>query len=207
MQYRNINRSCQVVRDGKTARRSNTAQAEPTKGRPNGDGSSDHLFEMLYIQTDGKGIHGAKGLKEDARVFKHGQGCQWTNVAEAKGRGAIGNQSDGIATNRIVKGGERLLRDGKTRSRYARCVEQAQHRAILERDLTCDSDHTAKAFAILQCLLRPQAKRRGRTRRQDICLRMKDRLLAISYRVHSRSPCYTLRYTICLLCSTRGSAF
>src|SRR5438132_11992208 len=94
----------------------------------------------------------------------------WTDGAGAKGCRAFGDESEGVAANRVVKGGKRLLRNLQAGSSYSRSVEQAQRGVVLECKLTGHADQAAKALAIGHRLLQPQAERRkGRIRGPVAC--------------------------------------
>ena len=91
VQHGDIHRPCQVVGNSKTAGGRNAAQAETTKGRPNRHTCSDHLLDILGVETDGKSVHASKRFEENTGVFEHRHCRHRTNVAETKGRRAIGD--------------------------------------------------------------------------------------------------------------------
>jgi hypothetical protein len=85
MKDRDISCPRKVVGHRKTARRSNAAEANATKGWSKRNAYIDNLLHVLSVQANGKGIHSGKGFEEDAGIFEHWQRCHWTNITEAKG--------------------------------------------------------------------------------------------------------------------------
>src|SRR2546427_3780569 len=75
MKNGDIDGTCKVVRDCKTTRRSDAAEANATKGWSKRHAYIYYFLYILCVQANGKGVHSSKSFEEDASILQHWQRC------------------------------------------------------------------------------------------------------------------------------------
>ena len=106
----------------------------PKVGEMCGD-DLDDLVGVLGVQADRERVDAAELLEQDGLALHHGHRGLGADVAEAEDRGAVGDDGDRVALDRVLEGAVAVLVDRRADARDAGRVGAAEVVAGADRGL------------------------------------------------------------------------
>ena len=99
----------------------------PNPGRDQLDRAHD-LIGVGRVQADREGVHAGELLEQAALALHHRHRRARADVAEAEHGGAVGDDRDGVALDRVLEGLVRVVGD---RAAHARHTGRVDHREVV----------------------------------------------------------------------------
>jgi len=126
MHHRDLHAFAQCGFDDEAFGRFDIFKVDAAKGRLHQRDRIDESFGVFGIEFDIEHVHVGKPLEQHRFAFHHRLGSERAEIAHAENRGAIGNNSDQIAFDRIARGERRIGGDGLNRRSNARRIGKAE---------------------------------------------------------------------------------
>ncbi len=130
-----VERLLEAILDLKAARRGDVLEVDAAEaGRHQLDGAHD-LLGVLGIEADREGVDARELLEQAALALHHRHRRRGADVAQAEHRGAVGDDGDGVALDRVLEGLVGVVADRDAHPRDARRVGHREVVARLQRVL------------------------------------------------------------------------
>ncbi len=119
MEHRNVEQFAQALLDDEALRRLDVLKIDPAPALAEKPDAVDELVRVLGVHFEIDRVDVGEALEQHRLAFHHGLGGERAAVAEPEDGGAVGDDGDEIALDRIVVGLALILRDGQHRHRDA----------------------------------------------------------------------------------------
>ena len=160
----------QPLLDLEAARRRDVLEVDAAEaGRDRLDGRDDRV-RVLGVEADGKRVDAGELLEEHALALHHRHRGLGADVAQAEHGGAVRDDRDRVALDRVLEGLVAVVVDRHADARDARRVRHREVVAGLERDACCAA-RSCRRCACAGCgrWRRPRSRRRRSSIASTIC--------------------------------------
>ena len=166
MEHRDVEQLAQLLLDDETLRRLDVFEIDAAPAGAEIADAIDELVGVLGRDFQIDGVDVGKALEEYRLAFHHGLGRQRAAIAEAQDGGAVGDDGDEVALNRVVVGAAGVLGDSQHRHRNARRIGErkvalGRHRLGGDDFQLARTANTVKLQGFLVSKGRPAAASRG----------------------------------------------
>ena len=126
MEDRDVHQFAQALLDDEALGRLDVFQIDAAPAGAEQLDAIDELVRVLGGDFQIDGVDVGEALEQHRLAFHHGLGRQRAEIAQPQNRGAVGDDGDEIALDRVVVGAARILGDGEHRHRDARRIGERQ---------------------------------------------------------------------------------
>ena len=126
MEYRNVHQLAQPLLDDEAFGRLDVLEIDAAPARAEILDAIDEFVRILGGDFEIDGIDVGKALEQHRLAFHHRLGRERAAIAEPENGGAVGDDGDEIALDRVVVGLARILGDGEHRHRDAGRIGKRQ---------------------------------------------------------------------------------
>ena len=126
MEHRNVHQLAQPLLDDEALRRLDVLEVDAAPAGAEQLHAIDDLLGVLGRHFEVDGIDVGEALEQDRLAFHHRLGRERAAVAEAEDGGAVGDDGDEVAFDRVVVGLGRIVGDGEHRDGDAGRIGQRQ---------------------------------------------------------------------------------